>query len=71
MQLINFNQKDIRCQEYEGETWYSLIDVIAAITDSANPSAYWRKLKQRLEKEGNQSVTNCHKLKLVASDGKK
>ncbi|MEM9848259.1 MAG: BRO family protein [Bacteroidota bacterium] len=70
MQLINFNQKDIRCQEYKGETWYSLIDVIAAITDSSNPSAYWRKLKQRLEKENSQVVTNCHKLKFQAQDGK-
>lgn len=70
MQIINFNQKNIRCREYNGETWYSLIDIVSALTDSANPSAYWRKLKQRLKKEGSQSVTDCHKLKLKAADGK-
>lgn len=50
--------------------FYSVIDVIAVLTESKNPSAYWRKLKQRLSEESGQGVTNCHKLKMPAKDGK-
>ncbi len=53
------------------ETWYfSIVDVIAVLTDSADPRNYWKVLKNRLKKEGNQSVTNCNQLKLKATDGK-
>lgn len=53
------------------ETWYfSIVDVIYALTESKSPLAYWRKLKQRLKAEENQTVTNCHALKMVAADGK-
>ena len=53
------------------ETWYfSIVDVIYALTQSKDALAYWRKLKQRLKEEGNQTVTNCHALKMVAADGK-
>ena len=53
------------------EKWYiSIVDVISVLTESANPTAYWRKLKQRLKEEGNQTVTNCHGLKMLAPDGK-
>lgn len=53
------------------EDWYfSVVDVVAILTQSANPLSYWRKLKQRLKAEGNESVTNCHALKLTAADGK-
>ncbi len=53
------------------EKWYfSIVDVIAVLTKSTNPQAYWRKLKQRLKKEGNETVTNCHGLKMEAADGK-
>ena len=53
------------------EKWYfSIVDVCAVLTDSKDPTAYWRKLKQRLKKEGNETVTNCHALKLRAVDGK-
>ena len=53
------------------EEWYfSIVDVVAVLTDSAGPTAYWRKLKQRLKAEGNESVTNCHALKMRAADGK-
>lgn len=53
------------------EQWYvSIIDVIEILTDSVDPGAYWRKLKQRLIAEGNQTVTNCHSLKMQAVDGK-
>ena len=53
------------------EKWYfSIVDVCGVLTDSKDANAYWRKLKQRLKKEGNETVTNCHGLKLRASDGK-
>ncbi len=53
------------------EKWYfSIVDVVAVLTDSINPTAYWRKLKQRLKFEGNETVTNCHGLKMPAADGK-
>ena len=55
----------------EQEKWYiSIVDVIAVLTESRDPSAYWRKLKQRLKAEGNETVTNCHSLKMAAMDGK-
>lgn len=54
------------------EKWYfSIVDVVAVLTDSADAAAYWRKLKQRLKQEGNETVTNCHGLKMTAADGKK
>jgi hypothetical protein len=46
------------------------VDVVAVLTDSANPGAYWRKLKERLKKEGNETVTDCHAFKMTAADGK-
>ncbi len=53
------------------EKWYiSIIDVIEILTRSIDPAAYWRKLKQRLKAEGNETVTNCHSLKMLAADGK-
>ena len=55
----------------EQEKWYfSIVDVCDVLTDSKDPAAYWRKLKQRLIAEGNETVTNCHALKLRAADGK-
>lgn len=50
--------------------YFSVIDVIAVLTESKNPSQYWRTLKARLKEEGNESVTNCNRLKLPAADGK-
>ena len=56
----------------ETEEWYfSVVDVVGVLTESLDPSAYWRKLKQRLKDEGNETVTNCHRLKLTAADGKR
>lgn len=53
------------------EKWYfSIVDVVAALTDSVDAMAYWRKLKERLLKEGNETVTSCHTLKMRARDGK-
>ena len=68
-----FEDKRIRTAwDEEKEEWYfSIVDVVSVLTDSADPAAYWRKLKQRLKAEGNETVTNCHGLKMTAADGKK
>jgi hypothetical protein len=67
-----FEEKTIRTQwDAEVEKWYfAIVDVIAVLTGSSDPGAYWRKLKERLKKEGNETVTNCHGLKMEAADGK-
>ena len=67
-----FESKQIRTLwNAEEEEWYfSVVDVVAVLTDSKDPTAYWRKLKQRLKTEGNETVTNCHGLKMQAADGK-
>ena len=53
------------------EDWYfSVVDVVAVLTESADPATYWRVLKNRLKHEGNETVTNCNRLKLRAEDGK-
>ena len=67
-----FEDKKVRTVwDDEQEKWYfAIVDVIAILTESLDPKAYWRKLKQRLKEEGNESVTNCHALKLRAADGK-
>ena len=55
----------------EQEKWYfSIVDVVAVLTESPNPQTYWRVLKKRLKDEGNESVTNCNGLKMPAADGK-
>ena len=68
-----FENRRIRTAwDEEKEEWYfSIVDVVAVLTDSVDPNAYWRKLKQRLKDEGNETVTNCHGLKMTAADGKK
>mgnify|MGYP002929105709 FL=1 len=67
-----FEDKRIRTAwDEEKEEWYfSIVDVVGVLTDSVDPTAYWRKLKQRLKAEGNETVTNCHGLKMKATDGK-
>ena len=67
-----FEEKKVRTiWDDETEEWYfSIVDVVSVLTDSVDPTAYWRKLKQRLKKEGNETVTNCHGLKMRALDGK-
>ncbi len=67
-----FEDKKVRTLwDAEQEKWYfSIVDVIAVLTESVDPNAYWRKLKQRLKAEGNETVTNCHGLKMPAPDGK-
>jgi hypothetical protein len=56
--------------EDEEEWYFSVVDVVEALTESADATAYWRKLKQRLKEEGNETVTKCHGLKMRAKDGK-
>lgn len=67
-----FEEKTLRTQwDAEKEKWYfSIIDVIAVLTDSENPRHYWTVLKGRLKNEGNETVTNCERLKMIAPDGK-
>ena len=67
-----FQDKKVRTHwDAEREEWYfSVVDVVAVLTESLDPAAYWRKLKQRLKAEGNETVTNCHGLKMRAIDGK-
>lgn len=68
-----FEDKKIRTAwDAEQEKWYfSIVDVIAVLTESSNPQTYWRVLKKRLKDEGNETVTKCNALKMTASDGKK
>jgi len=66
-----FKGKKIRKTLHNSEWWFSVVDVCEALTDSVDPGAYWRKLKQRLKEEGSEVVTFCHGLKLPATDGKR
>jgi hypothetical protein len=65
-----FKGKEIRKTIHNNEWWFSIVDVCAVLTGSADAGAYWRKLKQRLKGEGSEVVTFCHGLKLTAPDGK-
>ena len=67
-----FEDKKVRSVwDAEAEKWYiSIVDVVEVLTGSVDATAYWRKLKQRLKAEGNETVTNCHGLKMQAADGK-
>lgn len=72
-QLAVFEDYNIRrVYDEKSETWFfPVVDIVKVLTESPDAGAYWRKLKQRLNKENSQVVTNCHGLKLVASNGKK
>jgi len=67
-----FENKKVRSVwDGEQEKWYiSIVDVVGVLTESPNPNNYWKVLKSRLKKEGNESVTNCNQLKMQSSDGK-
>lgn len=71
-QIQIFEDKRIRTAwDADKEEWYfSIVDTVGILTDSIDPQAYWRKLKQRLKAEGNETVTKCHALKMTAADGK-
>jgi len=74
MFLINklFNNSTIRTiwDKQEEKYYISVVDIVGVITESKDGRKYWNKLKQRLKEEGNETVTNCHQLKLKAQDGK-
>ena len=70
-----FEDKRLRYEwdEQNEKWWFSVVDVVAILTeqqDDIKARKYWNKLKQRLRDEGNETVTNCHQLKMVARDGK-
>ena len=67
-----FEDKKVRSAwDAEAEKWYiSIVDVVQVLTESTDGRKYWNKLKQRLKEEGNETVTNCHQLKMLAADGK-
>ena len=67
-----FEEKKVRSlwNEKEEKWYFSIVDVVAILTDSHDARNYWKVLKHRLAKEGNQSVTNCNQLKMQSSDGK-
>ncbi|MGG7035419.1 MAG: Bro-N domain-containing protein [Flavobacterium sp.] len=67
-----FEEKKVRTVwDNEQEKWYfSIVDVVAVLTESENPNNYWKVLKNRLKKEGSQLVTNCNQLKMQSADGK-
>ena len=67
-----FEEKQIRSiWNEEDEKWYfSIVDVVGVLSESLNPNNYWKVLKNRLKKEGNQSVTDCNQLKMLSRDGK-
>lgn len=70
--LMKFENKQVRSHwDAEEEKWYfSIVDVIAVLTDSPNPRKYWSVLKTRLKKEGSELATNCSQLKMQSADGK-
>ncbi len=68
--IVVFQEQAIRRVWHNHEWWFSVMDVCGVLTGSADPGAYWRKLKQRLGAEGSEVVTFCHGLKLQAPDGK-
>ena len=67
-----FEQRMVRSVwDAEQEKWFmSIVDVVSVLTESPNPQVYWRVLKKRLKDEGNETVTNCLGLKMLAPDGK-
>jgi len=65
-----FQDKKIRRVWHNDEWYFSIVDIIDVLIESVNSASYWRKLKQRLREDGNETVTNCHVLKLPAQDGK-
>lgn len=71
-QIQIFEERKVRTvwDDAEEKWYFSIVDAVAVLTDSVDPTAYWRKLKQRLKAEGNETVTSCHGLKMKAPDGK-
>lgn len=70
LKMFEHNQVRSVWDDKQEKSYFSVVDVIAVLTESNNPQVYWRVLNKRLIQEGNQTVTNCNGLKLMASDGK-
>lgn len=70
IQLFESHQVRAEWDAEQEKWWFSIVDIVAVLTESADAAAYWRKLKQRLKAEGNETVTDCHGLKMRAADGK-
>ena len=69
--LVVFQGKKIRRTWFNDEWWFSIVDIVAVLTESSDPRNYWKVLKHRLKEEGsNETVTKCNPLKLIAEDGK-
>lgn len=71
MEILNFQNRNIRTVEYNGETWYSAIDVVDVLSEASNPGRYWSDMKRRLDQEGSDLYANIVKLKLAGNDGKR
>lgn len=67
-----FEERKVRTlwDESQEKWFFSIVDVVGILTDSVDSRKYWNKLKQRLKEEGNETVTNCHQLKMCVADGK-
>lgn len=71
-ELVLFESSKIRRKEYQGEWYYSVVDIIGILSESLDPSHYWRVLKGRLKEDGSECVSNCAELKLISKkDGKR
>ena len=73
MSIRFYNDCEVRAlwDEANAQWWFSIVDIVGAITESPNPRKYWSVLKSRLKKEGNELTTRCSQLKMTAADGKK
>jgi len=65
MEVLNFQNRGIRTIDYNGETWYSAIDIVGILSDASNPGRYWSDMKRRLDQEGSDLYANIVKLKLA------
>ena len=73
IKLAVFRKKEIRRAIHDNEWWFSVVDIVGILIDQPSilvARKYWNKLSQRLREEGSEVVTNCHRLKLIALDGK-
>jgi prophage antirepressor-like protein len=70
-QISVFDGNQVRKVLFNNQWYFSVVDVCSVLTQSSDPRAYWKKLKQRLVADGSQLVTFCHQLKLESADGKK
>ena len=70
IQLFDNTKIRVVWDDEKEKYYFSVVDIVGVLTESANPQTYWRVLKKRLKDEGNETVTNCNALKIPASDGK-